>query len=244
MKIALMLFIVLNLLFSPFSVALAAEAQNPMKMEVVSYKIGNRVIDTTSFADSNTAIVEPKVMTVQGAKTMTMSEASGMPQSKVMTELDNQPIINVKSELSADNKSRKILLKINIENIGSVKAKNVKSVMTSSPTAEALYVKGGKVSAEDATWTGEVEASKSQELVYEFSYQGDATEDLTIPLSISGSGSDEWILNIAFTILKWWLKTEFGFEIPIASNPGFEMILGLSTLITISYFLKNKYRKS
>jgi len=245
LNLILMLFIVLNLVISPISMALAAEAQNPVKMEVASYKIGNRIIETTSSANANMASMESKVMTAQGyVKPLTVSEASGKLQSNVMAELSDQPIVNIKSELSADKKSRKIILKINIENIGNVKAKNIKAATESNSKAEALYVKGGRVSAKEAIWTGEIEAGKSQELIYEFMYQGNVTQDLTVPFTISGSGSDEWILNLIFTIFQWWLKEQFGIEIPVASAPGFEIILGIPSLIVISYIINKKFKKS
>lgn len=237
-----MLFIILNLLISP--TAFAVETKSPMKMEVVSYKIGDRVIETNSYTNASTASMESKVMTAQGdVKPLTISEASGK-QSKIVTELSDQPVVNIKSELSADKNSRKIILKINIENIGNVKAKNIKATMQSGSKAEALYVKGGRVSANEAIWTGEIEANKSQELVYEFIYRGNATQDLAIPFTISGHGSDEWILNLVFTIFQWWLKEQFGLNISGATAPGFEIILGIPSLIVISYLINKKVKKS
>ena len=121
-----------------------------------------------------------------------------------------------------------------MQNIGSVKAKDIKATMVSAPTAKVLYVKGGNISAEEAIWTGEIEARKSQEIVYEFLYQENAAKNFTIPLTISGSGSDkEWHLNLLFLL--------FESQTPEAnSTPGFEIVSGLLSLIVISYLIKRK----
>ena len=227
----LILFVVLNLLISPIGIATATEAQSPIKIEVVSYKIGDTAIETASYTKGNIAFMEPKIMIAPCGAKFTESEALGRPRAHPMAGLNKQPIIKIESELSEDKKNRKIKLKINLRNIGSVKAKDIKATMVSAPTAKVLYVKGGNISAEEAVWTGEIEARRSQEIVFEFLYQGNATENFTIPLTISGSGSDdEWHLNLLFLIVES--------QIPEASStPGFEIVSGLLSLIVISYLI-------
>lgn len=229
----LILFVVLNLLISPIGIATATatEAQSPIKIEVVSYKIGDMAIETASYTKGNIAFMEPKIMIAPCGVKFTESEASGRPRAHPMAGLNKQPIIKIESELSVDKKNQKIKLKINLRNIGSVKAKDIKATMVSAPTAKVFYVKGGNISAEEAVWTGEIEARRSQEIVYEFRDQGNATENFTIPLTISGSGSDdEWHLNLLFLI--------FESQIPEASSiPGFEIVSGLLSLIVISYLI-------
>jgi hypothetical protein len=244
----LILFVILNLLISSIGIATATEAQNPIKIEVVSYKIGDMVIETTSYTKENIAFMEPKIVIAPCGAKFTMSEALGRPRARLMPELNNQPIIKIESELSEDKKNQKIKLKINLWNIGSVKAKDINATMVSAPTAKVLYVKAGNTSAEEAIWTGEIEAWRSQEIVYEFLYLGNATENFTIPLTISGSGSDdEWYLNLSFHISESRLSNdaESRTKIPeVNPTPGFEIVSGLSSLIIISYLIKIKKKLS
>ena len=235
-NILIFLFVILNLLILPISIATATatEVQSPIKIEVISYNMGKTTIETASYTKENIAFMEPKIMIAPCGAKFTISEASGRPRAHPMAGLNKQPIITIESELSEDKKKRKIELKINMQNIGSVKAKDIKATMVSAPTAKVLYVKGGNISAEEAIWTGEIEARKSQEIVYEFLYQENAAKNFTIPLTISGSGSDkEWHLNLLFLI--------FESQTPEAnSTPGFEIVSGLSSLIVISYLIKRK----
>ena len=233
----LILFVILNLLISSIGIATATEAQNPIKIEVVSYKIGDMVIETASYTKENIAFMEPKIVIAPCGAKFIMSKALRRPRARLMPGLIKQPIIMIKSELSADKKNQKIELKINLRNVGSVKAKDVKATMVPAPTAKVLYVKDGNISADEAIWTGEIEPRKSQEIVYEFLYQENATENFTIPLTISGSGSDkEWHLNLLFHIF------ESQIQIPEAnSTPGFEIVSGLLSLIVVSYLIKRKY---
>lgn len=220
MKEILAIFIIMNLMINPIGIIMAGENQNPIQIEVLTYKIGDRSIETTTSKDiSNIASIE----------------------SKTVDELKEQPVLNVKSELSSSKENRKIILRLNIENIGDVKAKNIEAKSNPGTNAEALYIKGGKVSNEGAIWTGEIEAKGSQELIYELNYNGKGDEDLKIPLTISGSGSDDWIMNLVIVIFKWWLKSEFGIDIPVGSTPGFEIILGISALIGVSYLTNKKF---
>lgn len=221
MKAIFVIFIILNLMINPIGIVIAEESQNPIQIEVLTYKIGDRSIDTTTSKDiSNIASIE----------------------SKTVDELKGQPILNVKSELSSNKENKKIILRLNIENIGDVKAKNIEAKSNPGTGAEALYIKGGKISKEGAVWTGDIEAKGSQELIYELNYNGKGDEDLKIPLVISGSGSEDWIMDLVIIIFKWWLKSEFGIDIPVGpkANPGFEIILGISVLISISYLINKK----
>ena len=232
-NILILLFVISNLLISSIGIvtATATEAQSQIKIEVVSYKIGDMTIETVSYTKENIAFMEPKIMIAPCGAKFTRSKALGRPRAHPIPGLIKQPILRIESELSEDKKNQKIELKINLWNIGSVKAKDIKATMVPAPTAKVLYVKDGNISAGEAIWAGEIEARGSREIVYEFLYQENVTKNFTIPLTISGSGSDnEWHLNLLFLIFESQI-------LEASSTPGFEIVSGLLSLIVISYLI-------
>lgn len=224
MKDMLAIFVILNLVIYPIGIAIAEE-QNSIQINVLTYKIGDKYVETSPLMGQDQNI---KIAAIE---------------SKATEDLKGQPLLKIKSELSSNKQERKIILKIDLENIGEVKAKNIEAKSNPEKGAKALYIKGGTISNDTAIWKGEIEPKEYKELTYELNYNGDNNEDLKIPLTITGSGSDDWIIDLVIVIFKWWLAYEFGIDIPVTQSPGFGVILGLSMLTSASILI-NKYRKN
>jgi hypothetical protein len=180
---------------------------------------------------------------------LSVEEAKNNENLTDPASLKDQPIIKLKTSVKSGQTSKSFVVSVTIENEGNVKAKNIKSVAFVGKDTKVLGVRGGKVTSSEATWSGEVDPNSAQSIDYEFLYTGNLTSSsqsdyITIPLTISGSGSDYWQLIAIIKLLISWLA-EFLFDIPISPDqipsPGFESFLALvASLIAILYLNKRR----
>ena len=204
MKNLLILLTAINLILLPVSSVLCQEQNSAMSVEITSYTIGGVNIEAqpTMVGDA-TVVIEP--IRPEGVS------ASAEAAEPMPAQFPDQPIPKISCVLSAIPDNNKIVITVDVENIGTAKAKNVKAAM--DVPSEVKFVERSGIKLEKveskAIGTGEVESGTSQEFAYEM-FLAEAPEgDLTIPVEISGSGSEEWVIELVLVIAKWWLEANY-----------------------------------
>lgn len=204
MKNLLILLTAINLILLPVSSVLCQEQNSAMSVEITSYTIGGVNIEAqpTMVGDA-TVVIEP--IRPEGVS------ASAEAAKPMLAQFPDQPIPKISCGLSAIPDNNKIVITIDVENIGTAKAKNVKAAM--GVPSEVKFVERSGIKLEKveskAIGTGEVESGTSQEFTYEM-FLAEAPEgDLIVPLEISGSGSEVWVIELVLVIAKWWLEANY-----------------------------------
>jgi len=249
MKKLLILAIAINLIFLPVSSVLCQEQKPAMGVEITSYTIGGVNIEASpTMVDDTTVVIEP--IRPEG-----VSAVSGVAEP-MPAQFPDQPIPKISCGLSAIPDNNKIVITVNVENIGTAKAKSVKAAMDVPSEVKIVEKSGIKLekvasaSASDgaveskAIGTGEIESGASQEFTYEM-FLAEAPEgDLIIPLAISGSGSEGWIVELALVIAKWWLEANYpelyGIIDVVEGGVGFDAIYVVLAGLAAVYLVKRR----
>ena len=249
MKKLLILLATINLILLPVSSVLCQEQNSVMSVEITSYTIGGVNVEASpTVIDDTTVIIEP--IGPEGVS------ASGEAAEPMSAQFPDQPIPKISCGLSAIPDNNKIILTIDVENIGTAKAKNVKAAMC--VPSEVKFVESSGIKLEDvvsasvsdgavesrAVGTGEIESGTSQEFTYEM-FLAEAPEgDLIIPLEISGSGSEYWIVKALIVIFKPWLKENYPdlYEIidVVEGGVGFDAVYVLLAGLAAVYLVKRR----